>query len=752
MSRGCFVVTLLAASALVAADAGAAQAPADTARARIQVERAAGEIVVDGDLTEPAWAAAKPIETWYQITPGTKEAPKVRTVARLAFDGKALYAALEMFDPAPASIRAPLTIRDNALSSSDYAGLIIDGPNDGKTAQEFLVNPRGVQYDAIWSDIMTEDDLAPNFFWQSAAKITSTGWVLEMRIPFWSIRYVPGPNPVWGITLYRNWPRERRYEFATATQPSGCFICNENLLVGLSGLPGGGSWTFAPYGAVRRDGAPRGGELGQPIEWDDTKGDVGFDFKWNPSARHTIDVTANPDYSQVESDVAQITVNQRFALYYPETRPFFLEQIDLFSTPLQAIYTRSITDPRAGLRATGRFGSNAYTLLLVDDQGGGSVVIPGPTSSSIAFQDFESKTFVGRLRHDLGSSYVSLVASTRQIDGGGSNRLLGPDFQWQPNENNLVTGQALWSRSETPVRPDLTPEWNGQELSGHAALLTWNGGAGAWDFSLDGQDISSGFRADNGFVTRVGFRQGIGEIGRGFGLGDHFFSRLRLFGAGQYTEGENSELLTRITKAGAGFGGQRATRMRIWVQSEDERVGTEVLSQTQGRLSLHTAPSRLFANLDFSAYAGSAIDYDNVREGNGAGAALAAILRSQKHLEVKINAERNVLDVDRPGGGSGRLFTADLARARVTWTFTPRLALRLIGQLEQTRRDPSLYVDPVEAKSSDFTSSIVLGYKLNWQSVVFLGYGDGRTYLAETGQREPESRQIFFKVSYAFQR
>jgi hypothetical protein len=450
--------------------------------------------------------------------------------------------------------------------------------------------------------------------------------------------------------------------------------------------------------------------------------------------------------------VAQITVNQRFALYFPETRPFFLEQIDLFSTPVQAIYTRSITDPRSGLRATGRFGSNAYTLLLVDDQGGGSVVIPGATSSSVAFQDFESKAFVGRLRHDLGSSFVSLVASAREIDGGGSNRILGPDFQWQANEDNLVTGQFLWSRSETPVRPDLAAEWNGQKLSGHAALLTWGGGAGAWDFSLDGQDVSSGFRADNGFVTRVGYRQGIGEIGRAFGLGDHFFSRLRLFGAGQYTEGEDSELLTRISRGGMSFGGKRATRLRLWAEKEDELVGSEVLSQTQGRLSLHTAPSGLLANLDFSAYAGTAIDYDNAREGDGRGAALEAILRSRNHLEVKLNAERNILDVDRPGGGSARLFTADLARARITWTFTPRLALRLIGQLEQTKRDPSLYLDPVDAKSSDFTSSIVLGYKLNWQSVVFLGYGDSRTYLVSTDQREPESRQIFFKVSYAFQR
>ena len=149
---------------------------------------------------------------------------------------------------------------------------------------------------------------------------------------------------------------------------------------------------------------------------------------------------------------------------------------------------------------------------------------------------------------------------------------------------------------------------------------------------------------------------------------------------------------------------------------------------------------------------GSAIDFENVREGDGAGAALEAILRSRKHLEVKINAEHNQLDVDLPDGRSGRVFTADLARIRATWTFTPRIFLRLISQQVETRRDPALYVDTVTEKDSELQSSVLFGYKLDWQSVVYLGYGDSRTFLTESGQREPSSREIFFKVSYAFHR
>jgi hypothetical protein len=312
------------------------------------------------------------------------------------------------------------------------------------------------------------EDLAPNFTWESAAKIGPAGWTLELAIPFSSIRYDPVEQPVWGVTLLRNWPRDFRYIILTAPQPldAPCFICNENQLVGLEGLPSAGSLVVAPFGVLRRTDLPEGGELGRPLESDDVDGELGLDLKWTPNARHTLDLTVRPDFSQVESDVAQISTNQRFALFFPEQRPFFLEQVDLFSTPIQAVYTRTVTAPRGGLRATGRFGKSSYTFLVSDDRGGGSVVIPGDTSSTFADQDFESKLVLGRLRRDFGQSYLSFLVSDREVDGGGST---GSSAPTSSGSRGADTSSANTSGAEARHRSAPTWPRNGTAASSTAA-------------------------------------------------------------------------------------------------------------------------------------------------------------------------------------------------------------------------------------------------------------------------------------------
>lgn len=740
-------------SALVLAFAAATlPAAAPPERTTLEIRRASGPIVVDGDLSDAAWSDAPSITTWYEIAPGTNLEPKVASVARLAYDDEHLYVAFDLADPDPAQIRAPVTDRDNALTSSDYAGIVIDGRNDGRTAQEFLANPRGVQYDGIWSDVAGED-LAPNFSWKSAARIGASGWTLELAIPFSSIRFDDSARPEWGVTLFRNYPRAFRYELATAAQPldAPCFICNENRLVGLEGLPEAGGLVFAPFGVTRRTDLPEGGVLGAPLESDDGDGELGLDLKWTPNARHAVDLTVRPDFSQVESDTAQVTTNQRFALFFPELRPFFLEQIDLFSTPIPAVYTRTVTAPRAGLRATGRFGQSAYTFLVADDRGGGSVVIPGDTSSSFAAQEFESSVVLGRIRRDFGGSYLSLLLSDRELDGGGSNRVAGPDFQWRPRPSDTVVGQLLWSESETPDRPDLAEEWDGRKLSGTAALLSWQHDDGRWDWYLEGRDVDSEFRADNGFVPQVGLRQAVFEGGRTWRPGGAL-SRVRLFSYDQYAVDEDDAILTRIVSGGFELGGARNLALRARFTKDDQQVDGQLLTQEQVRLRLSLAPSAALAQFALNAYAGSAIDFDNAREGDGAGVALVAIVRSAVHFELKLDATRELLDVDLPGGGSERLFTADLARARATYSFTPRSYLRAIAQLVETERDPSLYLFPVEPKESDFQTSLLFAYKWSWQSVFYLGYGDAETYLPATRTRDKASREAFVKFSWAFER
>jgi Domain of unknown function (DUF5916) len=723
------------------------------ARVQIPISRTTGEIRVDGDLGDAGWQGATAIDTWYESNPGDNTPARVKSVGYLVYDDKFFYAGFEFTDPEPGKIRAPLADRDNVSSATDYGGVIVDARNDGKTAIEFIANPRGVQFDAVNDDSSGNEDASPDFFWDSAAKITQTGWTLEIRIPFSSLRYGRADPQTWGIMLYRNYPREFRYRLTSNRIPRGsnCFVCTSNRIDGLSGLPSGGNLVLAPYLNGRQSAEPRG-DLGTPLEHGPLEGDVGLDVKWTPFANSALDGTINPDFSQVESDVAQIGANERFALFYPEKRPFFLEGVDLFSTPIQALYTRTITSPRFGLRGTGRLGSTAFTALVVQDRGGGSVILPGPNGSDFADQEGRSFVAVSRLRRDLGSSFVSLLGSDREASGGGAyNRVFGPDFQWKPTSADRITGQFLMSWSRTPDRPDLADAWNGQTLRGHAADLWWNRTTKTYDTFAEYKDFGDDFRADNGFVPQVGFRETYAEAGYTF-RPSGLVRRVRTYLIFDRSADRRGDLLNRVVSPGFGLDARWNSFLRARWSFERVRAGdeTQTLSRSQLVYVVNTSPSRFLTDVSLEGYLGSEIDFANVRPSHGGDLKLGASLRPTDHLEVRLNTGRRWLDVDGPEGRS-RLFTARVDRLRTTYNFTARSFVRLIGQYVQTTRDPALYSEAIARRDGGLSLSGLFAYKLNWQTVLFAGYGDNRA-LDENEAWQREGREFFLKVSYAFQR
>jgi hypothetical protein len=717
----------------------------------LSVHRAAGPIAVDGDLSDAGWQGAEQITTWFETNPGDNLEPKVRNVAYLVYDDRFFYAAFDFEDPHPGDIRAPIGDHDAVPSSTDYAGVIVDSRNDGKTAQMFLANPHGTQYDAVTSDASGEDS-SPDFFWDAAGKVTETGWRLEIRIPFSSLRYSEADHPTWGLLLYRNHPRDRRFQYFTARLPRdvNCFICSSSKLTGFDQLPKGSHLVAAPFVTSSQASAPESG-LGSRLENGSLDSEIGIDVKWNPSAETTIDGTINPDFSQVESDTAQISTNERFALFFPEKRPFFLESVDLLSTPIQAVYTRSITSPKGGLRATGRFAGTSYTALVAEDRGGGLVILPGATNSDFADQDFESRVGIVRLKHDLGSSFVSFLATTREVDGGGHNRVLGPDFQWRPTAADSITGQYLWSDTTTPNRPEAAEEWDGRDLSGGSALVSWSHGTASKDWFLQLADFSDEFRADNGFVPQVGYREAFLDAGRTWYPKDRFLSRLRLFTTDYVDQDRDGDTISRRVSVGAGMDGGWNSFLRIELNSEDHRVGGLLLHRFRPRFQLQANPGRILNQLSLDGSFGEEIDFANGREGDGIDLSFQSTLRPSEHLVFNLLLNRRQVDVDA-GGQSGRLFTATIERLRAQYNFNARAFVRLIGQYVETKRDPSLYTFEVGRKDGDFSGTALFAYQLNWQTVLYLGYGDGRSYLEDTARLEPNDRQLFLKLSYAWQR
>jgi len=720
---------------------------------------ASSEIQIDGVIGESEWANATKYETWYETNPGDNIEPAVKTVGRVTYDSRFLYFAIESSDPNPKAISSPYADHDQISGNTDdYVGVLLDTRNDGKSGYLFLVTARGVQYDAVTDDAGSGEDNSPDFFWDTASKIHDKGWTAEARIPFSSLRYDGSSPEQWGLMLYRNYPRDRRYQMFTNKLPRdvNCFVCSWGKVTGLRNLPTGDHMVIAPYVTANQLGEPRGGTLGNELVNHPVGADGGLDLKWNPTADMTIDGTLNPDFSQIESDVAVISTNERFAIFIPEKRPFFLEGVELFSTPIQAVYTRTITSPRWGARTTGKSGAYAYTMLVTQDRGGGDVILPSAFGSDFAQQDFSSIAAIGRVRRDLHNrSFVSFLATTREAEGSAHNRVFGPDFQWRIGDNNTITGQLLYSSTQEPNRVDLSENWNGEKLSGHAAQVWYQYSTATRDFYIQGNDYDEDFRADNGFVPQVGWRGSYSEAGYTW-RPKGFFSRIRAFGMGEYQETQDGALLYRLASVGVGADGKFRSFTRLRLAHDTVSNEGTIFSRDRVYYQVQFNVSRVISFVGFDGWVGEEVDFSNNRLGRGANMNANVELRPGEHLRVGLTSGVRWLNI-----GGDRLFTSQIERLKATYTFNSRMFVRAIVQNQRTHRDRLLSGDDPDPEKTDddvdryggaLSGQLLFAYKLNWQTVFYVGYGDLREVTSGEGDFEPSNRQFFAKVSYAFQR
>jgi Domain of unknown function (DUF5916) len=738
--------------ALVLISSVAADAQTSLSGEQLHVARAPGRIDIDGALGDEGWQGASRIDKWYETRPGDNVEPKVRSVGYLAYDDRYFYAGFEFDDPNPRAIRAPYADRDNISGNyTDYGGVILDTRNDGHSAVLLLATPRGIQYDAVTDDASGEDS-SPDFFWDAAARITERGWTLEIRVPFSSLRYRSMDPQTWGIFLYRNYPRDFRYQIFSARIPrsGNCFICRANTLTGLERLPGGGHLVVAPYVSATHTAQPVDGP-GSPLDLRDTRSRGGFDLKWTPSADHALDATVKPDFSQIESDTAQISANERFALFYSEKRPFFLEGVELLNTPIQAVYTRTITAPEWGSRLTGKSHGFSYTTLVADDAGGGSVVIPGRDSSALVNQDFGSYVAIGRAKREFKQSFIGMLATVREShDDNGFNRVIGPDARWQPSASDVVVGQWLVSDTRTPTRPDVIRDWDGRRLTSHAGLVEYSRNTTHLDVDGRYRDFGDGFRADTGFIPQVGYREGLASAGwtiRPQGA----VRRYRTSVSATQQEDRDGATINRNVTPSLEMDVRWNGFVRLQYIDDETRARSVLVDRRQFGYTARVSPSRTIAQVQVDGVVGEDIDFENGRPAHGAMVNVNARLNPTNHLELALVQNQRWLNaegvIDRPE----RLFLARVSRVRATYMFTAKSFVRVIGQYVSTTRDPSLYVVPVSDRSGDFSGSVLFAYKINWQSVLFVGYGDNRE-LSERRALEKAEQQFFVKVSYAFQR
>jgi uncharacterized protein DUF5916/cellulose/xylan binding protein with CBM9 domain len=722
----------------------------------ITVKRLSSPIELDGALDDAAWQDAAVVDQFFETFPGDNTEPAAKTIVYLGYDDKYFYMGVHAYDPQPDKIRAPYVERDSVIGTDDNLAVFLDTRNDRRSAIELRVNPRGDQGDAIYDDGTGNEDFSFDTFYDTAAKLTSDGWTAEYRIPFSSLRYSRDKEVKWGILVWRNYPRDQRYGYHSSPIPRGsnCWICRSREINGLVDLPAGGHYVAAPYATGRRVDEPSG-PLGTSLDDTTNDYDIGGDVKWTPSASNALDATINPDFSQIESDVGQIPTNSRFALFFPEKRPFFLEGLDLFDTPIQAVYTRNINDPAWGARDTGKFGGSSFTALLTDDDGGGGVIIPGPTGSDLGFADFRAKNFIGRLRHDFGGSFAGLVATAREIedkDGGGYNRVFGPDFNYRWSGVDQLTGQFLYSKTETTNRPDLgVSEWDGRELSDHAAMLEWLHTARDWTWRLTARDYGDDFRADLGFLPQVGIRLGRFALFRNYYPEHGALRRVQPYVVLRYIEDQHGNEVERLTIPAIQVQGTHNlfTYLELSI-NEHQQVNGKLLEYSHINTFLQVDPGRRLSRVGYFISLGEALDNILGRKGHGGEINPFFTWKPTDHLVLDFTADRQWVDLDE-AGAKGRLFTAQIERLKATYNFNARSFVRLIGEYFDQNRDPALYAPLVlREHAGSFSGSALFAYRLNWQTVFFLGYGDDRRQDLQ-GDLQKADRAVFLKISYAFQ-
>jgi len=451
----------------------------------VKIPRVESEIVIDGSLDEPVWQQAARLSGFKQYRPVDGRPAEDSTVVLVWYSPTAIHFGILAYDREPGLVHATSATRDN-IASEDEVMVYLDTFNDHRRAYFFGSNPLGVQDDGVRTEggfsassfTSGTIDRNPDFQYQTKGRRTSFGYMVEMRIPFKSLRYAGGDEQTWGLNVDRITQRTG-YEdtWTDVRRASESFLAQSGTITGIHGIHRGVVTELQPEVTAQLPGAllPDG-----TFDRGDAKVDVGGNFRLG-FTNFTLDGTINPDFSQVESDAGLVTINQRFALFYPERRPFFLEGIELFASPNNIVYTRTITDPAAGAKFTGKFGPwTVAHLSALDKVTGASDVLANIT----------------RVRRDIGESSVAGFTVTDREQGGAYNRVASADTRILFGGVYYVAAQVAGSTTRDSS--------TGASRTAPLFELEYDRTGRAWGFNYKVTAIDSAFSAQSGFVPRTG--------------------------------------------------------------------------------------------------------------------------------------------------------------------------------------------------------------------------------------------------------
>lgn len=698
------------------------------------------KIKIDGVLDDAAWKNALVLTLDYEVEPGENIPAPVKTEVLLLYSKKHIYVAFRAYDPNPSQIRSHVTDRDN-IDNDDSVGIVLDTFNDSRFHNSFFVNPHGVQSDNIYG--VTHIGFEWDAIWNSAAKVTKDGYHVEMAIPFTSLRFQGKKgDQVWGFDAVRNYPRSLKHTIGVFPRDwnNNCYMCQAIKIKGFSGAKPGNNLEFDPTLSAgltqEREEFPNG-----DFEKKNSYITPGITARWSFTPNMTLSATINPDFSQVEADAAQLDINNQFALYYAEKRPFFLEGISYFKSRFYMIHPRTIADPEWGIKLTGKEGKNAIGFFTARDTIT-NMIIPSSQSSRIISLDQPNTSTAFRYRRDVGrSSYLGAVVTHRSgEDYSNTIAAFDGDVRFTKTHRFWFQGVASQTRYpgevvETYNQPD--GKFTGLAFDGAYHHTTKN--VTVW---IHYQDITPDFRADVGFVNQTGQRlydiQTAYKWRRNPG---HWYTQFEIRGL-FYQVSDRDQLLNREYGAYVRYYGPLQSYIKITGTLGDRTYkGKEFRLNTVEFASYIRPSGNLFAA--FYADYGDQVDYSNIQAGTRLRLNPFIQYNIGKHLYLELDHLYEKLNVS-----AGRLYSANLTNLSFIYQINRRTFLRTILQYADYKYNSDLYNNPRDPRYKHLFSQVLFSYKLNPKTVLFLGYSDDY-YGYSAIPLKQNNRTFFMKIGYA---
>jgi hypothetical protein len=752
-------------------------------RVHIDVPRIDTVVNIDGSLDEPVWRRAARLNGFSQYQPVDGRPAAEPTEVLVWYAPDAIYFGIRARELHGNVVRATHANRDN-IDSEDQIQILLDTDNSRQIAFLFGVNPYGVQQDGTRSaqfaggaggasatgggfrninPLEGSVDLNPDYFFESKGRLVDSGYEVEMRIPFKSLRYQDARVQSWGLHILRRVQHSGFQDtWAPAIRANANFLAQSGTLDGLHDLRRGLVLEATPTMTAHADRSP---SLGNGRDYQ-KKADIGGDIRWGIRQNLTLNGTVNPDFSQVEADIGQVLLNERFALFYPEKRPFFLDGLELFDSPNQLIYTRQIVAPKGGVKLTGKLaGLNIASIIAADDK-------------QYSWTGAHSPLFgVSRLRYDFGSNNTLGGVLTAREDGADFSRVAGADFRFYHSKLYFAQFQGAQSWTDSSRN-----HLNGSLLQGD-----WDRTGRAWGFHYTLRSLDPDFRAASGFVNRTGI------------IETRAFNRLTAYGAqGALVQTYGSFFgLDRIwNNAGAGHGLAESTESitptatirggwqlsgalthsyfafdpslyaNLTVQrSAGAVVDTSVFvvpgpekNELGGSLSLRTPTYRHFGGAA-SITRGQVPIFREAAPGNSS--RIDAALDARPTTAIRSSLQFSRLTIARKEDGS-RFSSETIPRVKIEYQISPPIFLRLVGQyaarsrssLRDRHGDPILVNGVLDTgeTTNEFSTDWLFSYRPVPGTLVYLGYGstldEPREFRFQNLQRTRDG--FFGKISYLF--